>query len=26
VEMFVLLWQSLRDWSSSHRFNILVVS
>lgn len=26
VEMFVLLWQSLRDWSSSHRFNIRVVA
>jgi hypothetical protein len=26
VEMFVLLWQSLRSWSGSHRFNIKVVS
>jgi predicted dinucleotide-binding enzyme len=26
VEMFVILWQSLRNWSSSHRFNIRVVS
>jgi predicted dinucleotide-binding enzyme len=26
VEMFVVLWQDLRTWSSSHRFNIRVVS
>jgi 8-hydroxy-5-deazaflavin:NADPH oxidoreductase len=26
VEMFVVLWQQLRNWSSSHRFNIRVVS
>ena len=26
VEMFVVLWQDLRTWSSSHRFNIKVVS
>jgi predicted dinucleotide-binding enzyme len=26
VEMFVVLWQELRNWSSSHRFNIKVVS
>lgn len=26
VEMYVLLWQSLRNWSSSRRFNIKVVS
>jgi predicted dinucleotide-binding enzyme len=26
VEMFVVLWQDLRNWSSSHRFNIKVVS
>jgi len=26
VEMFVVLWQSLRNWSSSHRFNIKLVS
>jgi predicted dinucleotide-binding enzyme len=26
VEMYVLLWQHLRNWSSSHRFNIKVVS
>lgn len=26
VEMFVLFWQSLRNWSSSPRFNIKVVS
>ena len=26
VEMYVLLWQHLRNWSSSHRFNIRVVT
>ncbi len=26
VEMYVLLWQHLRTWSSSHRFNIKVVT
>jgi predicted dinucleotide-binding enzyme len=26
VEMYVLLWQHLRNWSSSHRFNIKVVA
>ncbi len=26
VEMFVLLWQDLRNWTSSHRFNIRVVT
>lgn len=26
VEMFVVLWQSLRTWTSSHRFNIKVVT
>jgi len=26
VEMFVVLWQDLRTWSSSHRFNIRVGS
>ena len=26
VEMFVVLWQSLRMWTSSHRFNIKVVT
>lgn len=26
VEMFVVMWQSLRNWTSSHRFNIKVVS
>lgn len=26
VEMFVVLWQSLRNWTSSHRFNIKVVT
>jgi predicted dinucleotide-binding enzyme len=26
VEMFVVLWQSLRNWTSSHRFNIRVVT
>ncbi len=26
VEMYVLLWQHLRNWSSSHRFNIKVVT
>ena len=26
VEMFVVLWQSLRMWTSSHRFNIKVVA
>jgi predicted dinucleotide-binding enzyme len=26
VEMFVLLWQELRNWTSSHRFNIRVVT
>lgn len=26
VEMYVLLWQHLRKWSSSHRFNIKVVT
>ena len=26
VEMFVVLWQALRNWSSSHRFNIRIVS
>ncbi len=26
VEMYVLLWQQLRNWSSSHRFNIKVVT
>ncbi len=26
VEMYVLLWQQLRKWSSSHRFNIKVVT
>jgi len=26
VEMFVVLWQSLRRWTSSHRFNVRVVT
>lgn len=26
VEMFVVMWQSLRNWTSSHRFNIRVVT
>lgn len=26
VEMFVVMWQSLRTWTSSHRFNIKVVT
>ena len=26
AEMFVVLWQSLRTWTSSHRFNIKVVT
>lgn len=26
VEMFIVLWQALRNWSSSHRFNIKVVT
>lgn len=26
VEMYVLMWQQLRKWSSSHRFNIKVVT
>ena len=26
VEMYVLMWQSLRNWTSSHRFNIKVVT
>ena len=26
VEMFVVMWQSLRKWTSSHRFNIKVVT
>jgi predicted dinucleotide-binding enzyme len=26
VEMFVVLWQGLRTWTSSHRFNIKVVT
>jgi len=26
VEMFVVMWQSLRMWTSSHRFNIKVVT
>jgi predicted dinucleotide-binding enzyme len=26
VEMYVLLWQHLRNWSSSHRFNIRIVT
>jgi predicted dinucleotide-binding enzyme len=26
VEMFIVLWQGLRNWSSSHRFNIKVVA
>jgi predicted dinucleotide-binding enzyme len=26
VEMFVVLWQNLRNWTSSHRFNIKVIT
>ncbi len=26
VEMFVVMWQSLRNWTSSHRFNVRVVT